>query len=58
MEAVQGCTKTVTFQTTLPCEACGMAMYNFLCHLFIFLLSFFDICSALCLGFMLASALQ
>uniref|UniRef100_A0A7C8ZKZ8 J domain-containing protein n=1 Tax=Opuntia streptacantha TaxID=393608 RepID=A0A7C8ZKZ8_OPUST len=23
MEAVQGCTKTVTFQTTLPCEACG-----------------------------------
>ncbi|KAF8396094.1 hypothetical protein HHK36_017706 [Tetracentron sinense] len=23
MEAVQGCTKTVTFQTSLPCEACG-----------------------------------
>lgn len=23
MEAVQGCTKTVTFQTELPCEACG-----------------------------------
>ncbi|KAF8398454.1 hypothetical protein HHK36_017382 [Tetracentron sinense] len=23
MEAVQGCTKTVTFQTALPCEACG-----------------------------------
>ncbi|GAB4832620.1 hypothetical protein Ancab_006638 [Ancistrocladus abbreviatus] len=23
MEAVQGCTKTVTYQTTLPCEACG-----------------------------------
>ncbi|KAK9283980.1 hypothetical protein L1049_012238 [Liquidambar formosana] len=23
MEAVQGCTKTVTFQTTLPCDACG-----------------------------------
>ncbi|TXG55807.1 hypothetical protein EZV62_017120 [Acer yangbiense] len=23
MEAVQGCTKTVTFQTELPCQACG-----------------------------------
>lgn len=23
MEAVQGCTKSVTFQTELPCEACG-----------------------------------
>uniref|UniRef100_A0A7N0V4X2 Uncharacterized protein n=1 Tax=Kalanchoe fedtschenkoi TaxID=63787 RepID=A0A7N0V4X2_KALFE len=23
MEAVQGCTKTVTFLTSLPCEACG-----------------------------------
>ncbi|OVA11192.1 Heat shock protein DnaJ [Macleaya cordata] len=23
MEAVQGCSKTVTFQTSLPCEACG-----------------------------------
>lgn len=23
MEAVQGCRKTVTFETTLPCEACG-----------------------------------
>lgn len=23
MEAVQGCTKTLTFQTVLPCEACG-----------------------------------
>ncbi|CAK9140357.1 unnamed protein product [Ilex paraguariensis] len=23
MEAVQGCTKTLTFQTDLPCEACG-----------------------------------
>ncbi|XXG63013.1 hypothetical protein AAC387_Pa05g1287 [Persea americana] len=23
MEAVQGCTKTVSFQTALPCEACG-----------------------------------
>lgn len=23
MEAVQGCTKTLTFQTELPCEACG-----------------------------------
>ncbi|GAB4828111.1 hypothetical protein Ancab_035026 [Ancistrocladus abbreviatus] len=23
MEAVQGCTKSVTFQTILPCEACG-----------------------------------
>uniref|UniRef100_A0A7N0UCM0 Uncharacterized protein n=1 Tax=Kalanchoe fedtschenkoi TaxID=63787 RepID=A0A7N0UCM0_KALFE len=23
MEAVQGCTKTVTFVTSLPCEACG-----------------------------------
>ncbi|GMH30655.1 hypothetical protein Nepgr_032498 [Nepenthes gracilis] len=23
MEAVQGCTKTVTFQTNLPCDACG-----------------------------------
>ncbi|KAJ8748708.1 hypothetical protein K2173_011256 [Erythroxylum novogranatense] len=22
MEAVQGCTKTITFQTTVPCEAC------------------------------------
>ncbi|CAL5441089.1 unnamed protein product [Camellia sinensis] len=25
MEAVQGCTKTLTFQTDLPCEACGGA---------------------------------
>ncbi|XP_058193334.1 chaperone protein dnaJ GFA2, mitochondrial-like isoform X1 [Rhododendron vialii] len=25
MEAVQGCTKTLTFQTELPCEACGGA---------------------------------
>ncbi|XP_057966432.1 chaperone protein dnaJ GFA2, mitochondrial [Malania oleifera] len=25
MEAVQGCTKTVSFQTDLPCEACGGA---------------------------------
>ncbi|THG22111.1 hypothetical protein TEA_014418 [Camellia sinensis var. sinensis] len=25
MEAVQGCTKTLTFQTDLPCEACGEA---------------------------------
>ncbi|GMH04438.1 hypothetical protein Nepgr_006277 [Nepenthes gracilis] len=23
MEAVQGCTKTITFQTTFPCDACG-----------------------------------
>lgn len=23
MEAVQGCTKNVTFQTTLPCDSCG-----------------------------------
>lgn len=23
MEAVQGCTKTVTFQTAVPCESCG-----------------------------------
>ncbi|KAL2940668.1 Chaperone protein dnaJ GFA2 mitochondrial, partial [Bienertia sinuspersici] len=23
MEAVRGCSKTVTYQTTLPCEACG-----------------------------------
>ena len=25
MEAVQGCTKTLTFQTDLPCEACDGA---------------------------------
>ncbi|GMP62539.1 hypothetical protein CsSME_00024608 [Camellia sinensis var. sinensis] len=25
MEAVQGCTKTLTFQSDLPCEACGGA---------------------------------
>lgn len=30
MEAVQGCTKTVTFQTELPCEACGMLIF---CHI-------------------------
>lgn len=30
MEAVQGCTKTVTFQTELPCEACGMLVF---CHI-------------------------
>lgn len=24
MEAVQGCTKTVSFQAAKPCEACGM----------------------------------
>ncbi|KAL8138064.1 hypothetical protein V2J09_004065 [Rumex salicifolius] len=23
MEAVQGCTKTISFQTTMPCETCG-----------------------------------
>ncbi|KAG5565079.1 hypothetical protein RHGRI_001087 [Rhododendron griersonianum] len=28
MEAVQGCTKTLTFQTELPCEACGMALFS------------------------------
>ncbi|GMP41835.1 hypothetical protein CsSME_00011794 [Camellia sinensis var. sinensis] len=28
MEAVQGCTKTLTFQTDLPCEACGMAVFS------------------------------
>ncbi|KAI0499418.1 hypothetical protein KFK09_020321 [Dendrobium nobile] len=27
MEAVHGCTKTLTFQTSLPCEACGGVVY-------------------------------
>ncbi|KAH7544770.1 hypothetical protein FEM48_Zijuj01G0021500 [Ziziphus jujuba var. spinosa] len=38
MEAVQGCTKTVTFQAAVPCEACEMFLLTFILFLDIFFL--------------------
>lgn len=39
MEAVQGCSKTVTFQTDMPCNTCGMYIVITYKVLYILLLS-------------------
>lgn len=32
MEAVQGCTKNIVFNTELPCDSCGMKITFFFFH--------------------------
>lgn len=41
MEAVQGCSKTITFQTDLPCTACGIYTLPAICFLPFCLFFFF-----------------